>query len=79
MHKSPGIDDIGGMRWEIVGTVFVMWVISYLCIFRGTKSTGKSVYITSTFPLVMMSTLIIRGVTLEGASKGLKFYLTVFF
>jgi len=76
VHNSSGIDDIGGMRWEIVGTVFVMWVISYLCIFRGTKSTGKSVYITSTFPLVMMSTLIIRGVTLEGASKGLKFYLT---
>ena len=66
------------MRWEIVGTVFAMWVISYFCIFRGTKSTGKSVYITSTFPLAMMSILILRGVTLEGASKGLKFYLTVF-
>jgi len=76
VHNSPGIDDIGDMRWEIVGTVFAMWVISYLCIFRGTKSTGKSVYITSTFPLAMMSILIVRGVTLEGASKGLKFYLT---
>ncbi|CAG5099678.1 Oidioi.mRNA.OKI2018_I69.XSR.g16631.t1.cds [Oikopleura dioica] len=52
-----------------------MWVVSYFCIFRGTKSTGKSVYVTSTFPLVMMMILIVRGVTLKGAAKGLAFYL----
>ena len=42
---------------------------------KGVKSTGKSVYITSTFPLVMLLVLVIRGVTLPGARQGLEFYL----
>jgi SNF family Na+-dependent transporter len=67
---SDGLHDLGGMRWELVGTVLAAWVICYLCIFNGTKSTGKSVYITSTFPLVMLLTLLVRGVTLPGAMTG---------
>jgi len=42
---------------------------------KGVKSTGKSVYVTSTFPLVMLIILVIRGVTLDGAEIGIKYYL----
>ncbi|XP_065059236.1 sodium- and chloride-dependent GABA transporter 1-like isoform X2 [Rhopilema esculentum] len=70
---STSIDTVGdGINWKLFGSLFVGWVITYLCVLKGVKSSGKAVYFTATFPYIIMFILFIRGVTLEGAGDGIK-------
>ena len=32
---------LGGMQWELVGTLFLSWVVVYLIIWKGLHSSGK--------------------------------------
>ncbi|XP_069970979.1 sodium- and chloride-dependent glycine transporter 1-like [Penaeus vannamei] len=68
-------DDMGGMRWELVGCLALAWIIVGACLAKGVKSSGKVVYFTALFPYAVLLILFIRGVTLEGAYKGVEFYL----
>ncbi|KAM9375373.1 sodium- and chloride-dependent GABA transporter 2 [Pholidichthys leucotaenia] len=75
LRISSGIDHIGSVNWDLALCLFLAWVICYFCVWKGVKSTGKVVYFTATFPYVMLVVLLIRGVTLPGASTGIYFYL----
>uniref|UniRef100_A0A1A8FWC2 Transporter n=1 Tax=Nothobranchius korthausae TaxID=1143690 RepID=A0A1A8FWC2_9TELE len=72
---TSGIEEMGPVKWDLALCLLLVWVICFFCIWKGVKSTGKVVYITATFPFVMLIVLLIRGVTLPGASEGIKFYL----
>ena len=88
IHKSPffcrynvleltsGIHDLGGMRWELFGCLIAAWVIVFLCICKGVKSSGKVVYVTATMPYVFLTILLVRGLTLPGSKDGVLFYIT---
>ncbi|PIO69221.1 Sodium:neurotransmitter symporter family protein, partial [Teladorsagia circumcincta] len=72
---SDGIDHPGSLRYDLALYLFIAWVICYLCIFKGVRWTGKVVYLTASFPYIMLFFLLVRGLTLPGASLGLEFYL----
>jgi SNF family Na+-dependent transporter len=76
LNITSGIDETGGMNWTLFGFLILAWVIVFSMVYKGVKSTGKAAYVTSTFPLLVLMALVIRGVTLDGAYNGLKYYIT---
>ena len=76
LNITSGIDETGGMNWTLFGFLILAWVIVFSMVYKGVKSTGKAAYVTSTFPLLVLMALVIRGVTLDGAMEGLKYYIT---
>ena len=75
LQITDSMDDMGSLRVELLVALFLAWILVYFCLWKGIKSSGKVVYFTATFPYVVLIVLLIRGVTLPGASKGIEFYL----
>ncbi|KAJ8707500.1 hypothetical protein PYW08_010752 [Mythimna loreyi] len=75
LQISSGIEHIGNIRWELAGTLLLVWVLCYFCIWKGVRWTGKVVYFTALFPYFLLTVLLIRGITLPGALQGIKFYV----
>uniref|UniRef100_A0A2I3GCK6 Transporter n=1 Tax=Nomascus leucogenys TaxID=61853 RepID=A0A2I3GCK6_NOMLE len=76
LKLSDDIGNFGEVRLPLLGCLGVSWVVVFLCLIRGVKSSGKVVYFTATFPYVVLTILFVRGVTLEGAFSGIMYYLT---
>ncbi|XP_053182513.1 sodium- and chloride-dependent transporter XTRP3-like [Scomber japonicus] len=73
---SSSIEENGGIHTGQALCLLLAWVITYLFIVQGVKSTGKAVYFTATFPYVVLFIYLIRGVTLHGAFNGVKYMFT---
>ncbi|XP_040005647.1 sodium-dependent proline transporter isoform X2 [Xiphias gladius] len=73
---SEGLHDPGPVRWPLALCLLAAWIIIFLCMLKGIRSSGKVVYVTATFPYFVLIVLIIRGATLEGSLQGVAFYLT---
>ncbi|KAL6260242.1 hypothetical protein P5V15_007775 [Pogonomyrmex californicus] len=68
-------ENFGGIRWELFGCLTLAWIVCYLCLVRGIQTVGKVVYFTALFPYVVLTILLIRGVTLEGSTYGMEWYI----
>ncbi|XP_055499485.1 sodium- and chloride-dependent neutral and basic amino acid transporter B(0+)-like [Leucoraja erinacea] len=75
LRRSRSIDESGEVVWHLVLCVLLAWLIVGAALSKGIKSSGKVVYFTATFPYVVLTVLLIRGLTLEGAWKGIDFYI----
>lgn len=72
---SSGIEELGHIRWPLVFFLFISWAIVCVCLVKGVKSMGKIVYFTALFPYFVLTSLLIRALTLPGAVDGIIFYL----
>ncbi|KAL2298419.1 hypothetical protein Nmel_015414 [Mimus melanotis] len=75
IQKSGGLEDTGGIRWQLLLCLFLIFTIVYFSLWKGVKTSGKVVWVTATLPYVVLLILLIRGATLPGAWRGVIFYL----
>lgn len=67
---------IGAPSWQLSICLFLSWASIFGVLCRGVKSTGKAAYFLAIFPYVIMTALLIRAVTLDGAINGILFFVT---
>lgn len=82
---SERVLGLGDARWDygwgfpqghLVLCLFIAWAGAFFCVFRGVQSVGKIVYFTATFPYVILTALLVRAMTLEGATEGIWFFIS---
>ncbi|WAR13329.1 S6A18-like protein [Mya arenaria] len=76
LNISPEVGVGGQVNWWIVVSVLAAWLVVFLCIFKGITTSGKVVYITATFPYLVLVIFFFRGVTLEGFHHGVARFFT---
>ncbi|GAB6029247.1 Solute carrier 6 [Chamberlinius hualienensis] len=72
---SDGIHELNGVKWDLALCLLLSWVIVCGCLFKGIKTSGKVIYFAATFPYVILLTLLIRGLLLEGSTKGILYFI----
>ncbi|XP_020298339.1 sodium- and chloride-dependent GABA transporter 1-like [Pseudomyrmex gracilis] len=73
---TTGIESIGKLQFELLGCLIIGWLLVYFIIRRGIHQSGKIIWFSALFPYVVLFILLVRAVTLEGANKGLLYYVT---
>ncbi|PVD38967.1 hypothetical protein C0Q70_01592 [Pomacea canaliculata] len=75
LSKTSSIADPGGVKWDLTLCNLAAWIVIALSLIKGVKTMGKVAYFFALFPYVLLTALLVRGVTLEGARDGIDFYL----
>uniref|UniRef100_A0A3Q3W963 Transporter n=1 Tax=Mola mola TaxID=94237 RepID=A0A3Q3W963_MOLML len=76
LNISSSVEVNGGVHMGQALCFLLSWMMTYLFIVKGVKSTGKVVYFTATFPYVVLFIYLIRGFTLHGAFNGVNYMFT---
>ncbi|ESO10226.1 hypothetical protein HELRODRAFT_72882 [Helobdella robusta] len=76
LKQSSGIDVPETIQWELALLLLSIWILVYLCLFKGVQLTGKVVYFTATFPYLIILMMMGYGVTLPGSKDGILYFIT---
>ncbi|XP_043260670.1 sodium-dependent nutrient amino acid transporter 1-like isoform X1 [Colletes gigas] len=77
LQEKDSIDDgIGLPDWKLTLCLLGSWLSVILITFQGVKSSGKASYFLAIFPYIVLVSLLIRAVTLDGAGNGILYFIT---
>lgn len=77
LEEKDSIEDgIGLPSWKLTLCLLVSWISVVLITSQGVKSSGKASYFLAIFPYIILFSLLIRAVTLDGAATGILFFVT---
>lgn len=76
LELSDGLEDLGGVKWDLALCLLLSWIIVVACLVKGIKTSGKVVYFAATFPYVILITLMITGLCQPGAINGVLYFIT---
>lgn len=73
---SEDINSPEVFNWKIAIALILSWTLVYLCMMKGIASSNLIVYVTATFPYMVLIIFFFRGITLKGAFDGLHHLFT---
>jgi SNF family Na+-dependent transporter len=76
LRKSADITVGYSIQWTTLGSLAMIWVAVYFCIYKGVESAGIVVYLTVPLPVLILFILVLRGITLDDAIVGLRAFIT---
>jgi len=69
--KSDITDGLGVPDPTLAGCLLICWLLLYYTLRNGVKSAGRVAYFTATFPYIVLIIMLVKGLTLDGATNGL--------
>ncbi|MBU4316683.1 MAG: sodium-dependent transporter [Proteobacteria bacterium] len=77
LKVSSGPGEIGSIRWPILISTVVVWLLNWTIVCRGLKKgIERANKIFMPFLFILMGTLVFWSLSLEGAMNGIRAYLT---
>ncbi|XP_076364904.1 LOW QUALITY PROTEIN: sodium-dependent nutrient amino acid transporter 1-like [Tachypleus tridentatus] len=74
LKDAGGLEGMSSIDWRLVLSLFVAWMVIFLSLIKGVQSLGKVVYVTASYPYLVLISLLIVAVTREGAAEGIIFF-----
>ncbi|XP_014677275.1 PREDICTED: sodium- and chloride-dependent betaine transporter-like [Priapulus caudatus] len=76
LKQSGGFTDIDSIVWELALLTMFAWMFIFFSTWRGVKAKGKSLYIMTTMPCILLLVLLLRSLALPGAYNGLVYFFS---
>ncbi|XP_041349165.1 uncharacterized protein LOC121368494 [Gigantopelta aegis] len=75
IHRSTGLADLGPVKLSLAACLLGVFIVIYICLWKGIKYSGQIVWVTATTPYVILTMLLIHGITLSGSLSGIRQFL----
>ncbi|KAF7639037.1 hypothetical protein Mgra_00001564 [Meloidogyne graminicola] len=75
LEKTSNLNELGGINLKVTLALAIAWILTASVLVKGVKIMGKISYFTATIPYIIIIILFIRGITLDGSSIGLDYYI----